>query len=109
MKEPIDLPYYIDQSGWTNNEFYCLHRYLHRMIFYYKKRMEEIENIDLNRTSIETKVLMYCIIKYYHYDFLMDLDNLLELKQAKPLEHPLVIDGDTSNDDDVYKEMNVIF
>ena len=79
------------------------------MLYYYNKRMDEIRKIDLSKTSKETRVLMYCIINYYHLDFLMDLDNLIELKNTKPLEEKLIIDGDTAEDEDIYKEMNVVF
>ena len=41
--------------------------------------------------------------------FLMDFDNLVELKNTKPLEEKLIIDGDTAEDEDIYKEMNVVF
>ena len=102
-------PYYLDQFGWKSDDYYSLHRYLHRMLYYYNKRMDEIRKIDLNKTSKETRVLMYCIINYYHLDFLMDLDNLIELKNTKPLEEKLIIDGDTAEDEDIYKEMNVVF
>ena len=102
------LPYYNDQEGWSKNDYYCLHRYLHRMIYCYEKRMGEIKNIHLEETTEETRVLLYCIINYYHYGFLMDLDNLKSLKDTKPLEKTLVIDGDTACDEDIYKEMNVV-
>ena len=103
------MPYYENQANWTSNEFYCLHRYLHRMFFYYNKRIDEIKSIQTNKLSTETKVLIYCIVKYYNLVFLFDLENLKDLKKCKPLENPLIIDGDTASDDDVYKKMNVIF
>lgn len=103
------MPYYEDQTNWTSDEYYCLHRYLHRMFYYYNDRMGEIKEIKFNRLSKETKAIIFCIIKYYNYDFLLDLDNLKELKNIKPLDKPLIIDGDTASDDDIYKEMNVVF
>ncbi len=108
--EPMkSYPYYLDQKGWGKNDYYCLHRYLHRMIYYYDKYMDEIRSIQLEKTTVETRVLMYCIINYYGYEFLMNLDNLKQLKDTIPLTTPLVVDGDTSSDDDVYKRMNVVF
>ena len=103
------MPYYLDQEGWGKDDYYCLHRYLHRMIYYYPKRMEEIKKIELEKTTEKTRVLLYCIIRYYHYGFLLDLDNLKQLKSTKPLNEALVIDGDTACDDDIYREMNVVF
>ena len=34
LKEKI---YYEPQDGWGTTEFYTLHRYLHRMLFYHEK------------------------------------------------------------------------
>lgn len=43
--------------------------------------------------SKETKVLMYCIIKYYHYDFLLEhYENLAELADTKSLDYKLILD-----------------
>lgn len=106
MKEKV---YYLCQDGWTKDDFYCLHRYLHKMIFYYHKRMDEIKALDLSLMSLETKTIIFCLIKYYNHDFLLELDNLKALKNTKPLEKPLIIDGDTARDNDVYKELNIIF
>lgn len=103
------MTYYDDQSDWTSDDFYCLHRYLHKMLFYNKKRMDEIRAIDLNRMSAETKAIMYCIISYYHMDYLFELENLRGLSHCQPLKRPLIIDGDTAKEDDVYKKMNIIF
>jgi len=105
------MPYYENQKNWTSNDFYCLHRYLHRMLFYYDKRIEEIKAIELEKLSIETKVIMYCIIKYYNLDFLFNLDNLKELKNCKPLNIPLILDEEipVSTGNDIYKKMNIIY
>mgnify|MGYP003298044815 CR=1 FL=1 len=72
-------PYYEDQSEWTADEFYYLHRYIHKMFFYHNKRMAEIESIDINKLTERTKVLMYCVIRYYRLDFLFEKNNLLEV------------------------------
>ena len=106
MKEKV---YYLCQDGWTKNDFYYLHRYLHKMIFYYHKQMDEIKALDLSLMSLETKTIIFCLIKYYHHDFLLELDNLKALKNTKPLEKPLIIDGDTARDNDIYNELNIIF
>ena len=103
------FPYYENQENWSSNEFYCLHRYLHKMIFYYEKRLDEIKNIDVNKLTEETKVIIFCITNYYNYNFLFDLNNLNSLKKCKPLKTPLIIDGDTSKEEDIYKKMNIIF
>ena len=102
------MPYYESQQGWGKNEFYCLHRYIHKMIWYHQSRMDEIKSLDLSRMTDETKVIMYCIIMYYGLNDLFELDNLQALRFTKPLPTPLVIDGDTV-ENDVYKEMNIYF
>lgn len=105
-----DKIYYELQDGWTKDDYYYLHRYLHRMLFYYKKFSKEISLLDLSKMSEETKVLMYCIIKYYNYDFLMEqYDNLSELADTKPLKYKLVLDDSTISEDDIYRQMNVIY
>lgn len=103
-----DKIYYEIQDGWTKDEYYYLHRFLHRMLFYYKKFSGEIAALDLSKMSTETKVLMYCIIKYYHYDFLLDqYENLKELADTEPLDYELVLEDVTLPEDDIYKQMNV--
>ena len=102
-------PYYEDQSEWTADEFYYLHRYIHKMFFYHNKRMAEIESIDINKLTERTKVLMYCVIRYYQLDFLFEKNNLLPLKECVPLKEPLLLDGGTAKENDVYKEMGIIF
>lgn len=102
--------YYQDQTDWTKNEYYYLHRYLHRRLFHYKKYAEEISSLDLSKMSKETKVLMYCIIKYYNYDFLIEQhENLSELADTKPLEDKLILDDNPLPEDNIYKKMNVIY
>lgn len=102
--------YYEVQDGWTKDEYYYLHRCLHRILFYYKKFSEEISSLDLSKMTTETKVLMFCIIKYYHYDFLIEqYENLSELADAKPLKYKLVLDDSTVSENDIYKQMNVIY
>lgn len=103
-----DKIYYEVQDNWKEGEYYYLHRYLHRMLFYYNKFSEEIASLDLSKMTHETKVLMYCIIKYYHYDFLMEqYSNLSDLIDTKPLEHELVLEHETALENDIYQQMNV--
>ena len=107
LKEKI---YYEPQDGWGTTEFYTLHRYLHRMLFYHEKYGDEINALDLSRMTDETKVLIGCIIRYYHTEFLLDRhSNLASLHDLKPLEHPLVIDTAPYLDDVAYREMNVVY
>lgn len=102
--------YYQDQSDWTKYEYSYLHRYLHRRLFYYKKYAEEISKLDLNKMTKETKVLMYCIIKYYSYEFLIEqYDNLSELADTRPLETTLILDDNPLPEDNVYRQMNVSY
>ena len=102
--------YYEIQTDWTKDEYYYLHRYLHRMLYYYKKFSEEIRALDLTKMSKETKVLMYCIIKYYNYDFLLEqYDNLYELSSIEPLEKELILNDNPLPEENIYKQMNVIY
>lgn len=105
-----DKIYYEIQTGWSKDDFYYLHRYLHRMLFYYEKYAKEISELDLSKMTKETKVLMYCIIKYYHYDFLMEqYDNLAELSDTKPLDEKLVILDKPLPENNIYKDMNIVY
>ena len=54
--------YYEKQDGWTKDDFFYLHRVLHRMFFYYKKHSDEIKKMDVSKMSDKTQVLIKCII-----------------------------------------------
>ena len=108
IPKKTDKIYYEEQTNWEIKNYNYLHRYLHRMIYYHNKYRDEIEKINLNKTSPETKVLIYCIIKYYHFEFLFENENLKELSNVQPLTRPLIIDDNPLNEDNIYKEMNVI-
>lgn len=100
--------YYEMQDNWSAEDFYYLHRYLHRLFYYYKKYSDEIRKMQLDLMTQETKILIYCIIKYYNYDFLLEeYQNLKELAYIKPLEKTLVLDENALPEDNIYKEMNV--
>ncbi len=100
--------YYDIQDNWSAEDFYYLHRCLHRLFYYYKKYSDEIGKMQLDLMTQETKTLIYCIIKYYNYDFLLDeYQNLQELAYTKPLEKTLVLDEYALPEDNIYKEMNI--
>ncbi len=102
--------YYEDQTGWTKGDFCYLHRYLHRLFYYYNKHEMEISQLDVDRMTNITRVLIYCIIVYYHYDFLFsEYNNLAPLKDTKSLEKKLVLDDGTLQEDDIYKKMNIVY
>ena len=100
--------YYMDQSDWGISEFYALHRYLHKLISKRDKKIEEIKQMDPDKMSENTKVLLYCIIKYYGLENLFEFSNLTSLKDCKPLKKPLVLDMCNANYNTIYGEMNVI-
>ena len=102
--------YYQEQSNWSTEDYYYLHRCLHKLIWYYKKNTAEIEKMDVSRMSENTKVLIYCIIKYYNMEFLFDIfENLRSLADTKPLEKTLVLDTEPLPEDNIYKRMNVAY
>lgn len=101
-------PYYMNQTGWTSDEYYGLHRYLHRLILHYDRKKDEIQSMDIGRMSDETKVLLFCIIKYYHLEDLFKLDNLSPLEKCVPLTKPLVIGNHGINEENIYEKMNVV-
>ncbi len=102
-------PYYLDQTGWSNNDFYSLHRYLHRLITHADSKKDEIESLDTSQMSEKTKVLLYCIIRYYHLDGMFELSNLKNLSEQRPLEQPLILSEHGLKEENVYYKMNVIF
>ena len=107
MSEKI---YYEPQNQWNADNYYYLHRKLHKILYYFEKYSEEISNMDLSRMSSETKVLMFCIIKYYHNDFMFEkYENLAPLQQVSQLPNKLIIDSDALPEDNVYKRMNVVY
>ena len=104
-----EKPYYLSQENWNNDDFYSLHRYLHRLILHYDKKRDEISQLDLKQMSEKTKVLLYCIICYYQLNALFDLSNLKELMNCSPLSEPLVLSNHGLKEDSVYYKMNVLF
>ena len=60
--------------------------------------------------SKETKVLIYCIIKYYRNDFMFrEYRNLEDIEKSEPLEERLVLEDRVKQPDDIYKMMNVVY
>ena len=107
MKEKI---YYEPQDGWGPKEYYYLHRCLHRRLFYHEKYRDEIALMDLSRMTDVTKVMLYCIIRYYHNEFLFDeLSNLHDLVDVKPLPELLILDARPLPEQNIYKEMNIAY
>ena len=103
-------PYYEPQEGFGPKEYYYLHRYLHRRFFYHEKYRDEIARMDLSRMTDVTKVLIYCVIKYYHKEFMFDeFPNLHDLVDTKPLPELLVMDCNPLPEQNIYKEMNVAY
>lgn len=102
-------PYYVDQKNWSSDDYYSLHRYLHRLLLHSDRKKNEISELDISRMSDKTKVLMYCIISYYHLDELFDLANLNGLTECKPLSEPLVLGEHGLKEENVYYRMNVMF
>ena len=75
----------------------------------YTKYEDIISTIDINRLSRKTKVLIYCIIKYYHNEFMFSkYKNLQSLEKTEPLIEKLVLDDSTKQENDNYKMMNVV-
>ncbi len=105
---PNIKPYYMDQTGWTCDNFYNLHRYLHRLLLHSEQKKDEIEKLDIDRMSEKTKVLMYCVISYYHLENLFELPNLNGLTECKPLSEPLTLSERGLKEENVYYRMNVI-
>ena len=105
-----NLIYYEPQDGFGTKEYYALHRDLHRLFFYDKKYGEEIAAMDVSRLTEETKVLIYCIIRYYHKESLYDkYSNLQQISKMQPLKKRLVIDEAPFLNDPVYEEMNILY
>ena len=100
--------YYLPQDDWNSENFFYLHRCLHRIFFYDTKHTEEIKNMDTARMTAATRVLIYCIIKYYGKEYLFEqYENLRALEKTEPLKKVLVIDDEPLPEDNVYKQMNV--
>lgn len=100
-------PYYLNQAGWTSDDYYGLHRYLHRLFMHYDRKKDEIQSMDINRMTEETKVLIYCILSYYKLNEILELDNFISLNKCTPLVNPLVIGNHNIKGVNVYNQMNV--
>jgi len=101
-------PYYLNQNGWTSDDYYGLHRYLHRLFLRYNKKKEEIQSMDISQMTDETKVLIYCILKYYSMNDLMQLDNFKSLEECTPLKNLLFLEIIELRSVTVYNDMNVM-
>ena len=102
-------PYYAPQNDWSSNDYYCLHRYLHRLVLHADRKKDEIAQLDIQKMSDKTRVLLYCIISYYHLEQLFELSNLQKLTECKPLSEPLVLSSHGLKEENVYYKMNVMF
>ena len=102
-------PYYAPQNSWSGNDYYSLHRYLHRLITHADRKKDEIAQLNVQRMSDKTKVLLYCIISYYHLETLFELSNLHKLTECQPLSEPLVLSDHGLREENVYYKMNVMF
>lgn len=102
-------PYYAPQNDWSSNDYYCLHRYLHRLVLHADRKKDEIAQLDIQKMSDKTRVLLYCIISYYHLEQLFELSNLHNLTECKPLSEPLVLSSHGLKEENVYFKMNVMF
>jgi len=102
-------PYYAPQNDWSSNDYYSLHRYLHRLVTHADRKKDEIAQLDVQRMTDKTKVLLYCIISYYHLDKLFELSNLQKLTECQPLSEPLVLSDHGLKAENVYYKMNVMF
>lgn len=87
--------YYQDQTNFDRVDYVYLHRFIDRMIQYRnaykgsydgKKRIEEIKNIDLNRVSYNTKLILLFCIKRHDAKELLLLPNLKELNDIEDRE-----------------------
>ncbi|MBQ9278151.1 MAG: hypothetical protein IJ224_05900 [Lachnospiraceae bacterium] len=102
--------FYESQVNWDKDDYYYLHRILHRIFYYYDKYSDEIKSMDVSRMSEKTKVLINCIIRYYHFEFLFDkYKNISIIKESKPLSEVLILDENPLPENNVYKEMNVMY
>ena len=102
-------PYYAPQNEWSSNDYYSLHRYLHRLVLHADRKKGEIDQLDIQKMSDKTRVLLYCIISYYHLEQLFELSNLQKITLCKPLSEPLVLSSHGLKEENVYYRMNVMF
>lgn len=92
-------------NDWNSNDYYSLHR----LVTHADRKKDEISQLDVQRMSDKTKVLLYCIISYYHLDKLFELSNLQKLTECQPLSEPLVLSDHGLRKENIYYKMNVMF
>ena len=110
--------YYLSQEEWGAVNFNALHRYMSKMIENHDNnrgsidglnRIEEIKCLDLSRMSETTHVLLFCIVKWLRKDFLLDLPNLLPLKDVRPLSVPVQLTEKPLKAFSIYEEYGIIY
>ena len=95
-------PYDVPKNEWSSNDYYSLQSYLHRLVLHADRKKDEIEQLDIQKMSDKTQVLLYCIICYYHLEQLFELSNLHKLTECKPLSEPLVLSGHGLKEENIY-------
>ena len=103
----MDKVYYQNQTSWGMDDFYYLHRYLNKLVYNSAIRKDEIEELQLNRMSDITKVLLYVVIRFQAKMYLLSLPNLDELKETKPLPAKLNLVEQPTDAHGLYVEYNI--
>jgi len=100
-------PYYTDQTGWVAADYYQLNRYLNRLLTFAARRMDEIDNINLEKMSTETKVLLYVLIQFQRKYILLEKPNLSDPKNQKPLKKRLNLVDNPIGIHELYTKFNI--
>ena len=101
--------YYQDQSDWDMNDYYFLNRSITRMLNYYKKRMAELQSLDLTRMSNITKAILKAnlIARSKACEELIRLENLKGLLEVEPLKTTLILTSNPTRSIEAFEQMNI--
>ena len=97
---------YADQTHWAADDFYELNRYLNKLFLQRKDRQEEFTNLDFDRMSEETRVLIRIHIETKKLENDLE-DNLRPFLDVKPLKKDLYLKVPPYDANEVYLKYNV--
>lgn len=102
--------YYEDQAAWQVDDWYSLWRYLNRLFINPRGlKTGEIEALDLNRVSEDTRYLLkHMLIRTKRYErMLAEHPHLRALENVGPIDHDIVLSADPTLAYDYYTENRI--
>lgn len=109
---PSNSILYASQQEWGIKEYENLKSILNKNFLYEheKNRQLQIQDYDLSKMAVTTKVIMKALLLYYgtYEEMLNKYDNLKPLNQVGPLKEPLYLSERPHFNFKGFKDMNIV-